>query len=788
MAIKCSTCHQPFDHYDQLVLHIRNAKHLPGKLENQINIDYQKEIVCLTLSFVKLLVTAASKNPLNNQSASTPLRNVETNKTNAVGIFPNHKNKSRSKRSRPNGNNRAGAKSADNDTDEFVKSYIKKFLPNSKPKINFHSMTEYSRHFTTLSFLQDITDNPRNITDKKDFKIIWNEEQALKNKEYQIILTSERGMVKKMQDPDMLHLVSNPFIYELTIFMFNEIGQLWAGYVYRDEAIKDKNTQINHINLTIKLYDWNDKPLPRGQDTCGLKIYPASVQVTRMLNAMHCFSNTMLENIILGKNPIYMDIYNNSTVDKLENKMLNESQRRAVFTSLYNPVTFLQGPPGTGKTSAIYEIVVQLLQSNEYPILVTAASNVSVDNIAEKLMKSHPETLIRIPATQKLAEYDRKHPLASICLHHMVYDLLTPEQQRIADRLYHKDVASIDKCEFDSFCNARKKKSIEILSAHKVIFATTTVAGGGQIKSLPQVRVVLIDEATQSAEPATLIPLALPRLKKVVVVGDDKQLSCLSEIKSLSMSMFERLLLNNTCANPLMLDTQYRMHPQISEFPRLQFYKGKLTDGISSSERQEIGITHPLYFWDTDGDAPESPIQNKKKADKGFTYVNPFEVAYVQLVLRTLIQDKKINPSRIGVITSYAGQRDVISSNLLQDRIINPDAEKLKQEVDLVNQRVRSAKGATINFVAGIMIATVDAFQGREKDIIVMSCVRSNVDGSIGFLKDERRLNVSLTRAKYSMILIGDVECLKRRGKVWRNYFEFLKTKGAIHKETEFVY
>lgn len=329
---------------------------------------------------------------------------------------------------------------------------------------------------------------------------------------------------------------------------------------------------------------------------------------------------------------------------------------------------------------------------------------------------------------------------------------------------------------------------MEILSAHKVIFATTTVAGGGQIKSLPQVRVVLIDEATQSAEPATLIPLALPRFKKVVVVGDDKQLSCLSEIKSLSMSMFERLLLNNTCANPLMLDTQYRMHPQISEFPRLQFYKGKLTDGISSSERQEIGITHPLYFWDTDGDAPESPIQNKKKADKGFTYVNPFEVAYVQLVLRTLIQDKKINPSRIGVITSYAGQRDVISSNLLQDRIINPDAEKLKQEVDLVNQRVRSAKGATINFVAGIMIATVDAFQGREKDIIVMSCVRSNVDGSIGFLKDERRLNVALTRAKYSMILIGDVECLKRGGKVWRNYFEFLKTKGAIHKETEFVY
>ena len=84
------------------------------------------------------------------------------------------------------------------------------------------------------------------------------------------------------------------------------------------------------------------------------------------------------------------------------------------------------------------------------------------------------------------------------------------------------------------------------------------------------------------------------------------------------------------------------------------------------------------------------------------------------------------------------------------------------------------------------MIASIDAFQGREKDFMIMSCVRSNNQGTIGFLKDERRLNVALTRAKYGLIMIGDVNCLKKGDKLWKEYMQYLEEKGLIH--TQLIY
>lgn len=154
------------------------------------------------------------------------------------------------------------------------------------------------------------------------------------------------------------------------------------------------------------------------------------------------------------------------------------------------------------------------------------------------------------------------------------------------------------------------------------------------------------------------------------------------------------------------------------------------------------------------------------------------EVTRLEKVLEPLIYDKGITRSRIGVIKPYRGQRDLISATLVKSDAVNPDRADGRIEVDR-DDFFNESKPVTIHMVADIMIASVDAFQGREKDFLVMSCVRSNAKKKIGFLSDARRMNVALTRARCGLILVGDVACL--RGVVlWLKYPDHLEERISV--------
>ena len=149
-----------------------------------------------------------------------------------------------------------------------------------------------------------------------------------------------------------------------------------------------------------------------------------------------------------------------------------------------NAITVLQGPPGTGKTSTIFEIILQLLDSlNTYPILVVAASNIAIDNIAEKLKPKHEKNILRIVANEKEREYNRSHPLASICLHHKVYDGLPSRYQMVIDEL-KRGPPTIGATAFKKFQSDQFELTKTLVAQAKVIFTTTVVAGGNQLKSV----------------------------------------------------------------------------------------------------------------------------------------------------------------------------------------------------------------------------------------------------------------------------------------------------------------
>ncbi|RCK58802.1 putative ATP-dependent RNA helicase ECM32 [Candida viswanathii] len=671
--------------------------------------------------------------------------------------------------------------------DLVLPSYITKFHPSPKPKLTYDSLNEYFKEISFNVFLEDQLTNELNILDSSNFTISWYEDQDKKNNQYQLHIPMDPDVTDKFVSHKLKKFKKNPFLVDQTIFLILNDEIMWSGYIATaDEVASKKGRRVKKdvIELIIVLHPWT-QPLPRTVHVSNLKILPASQPVSRVLNAMKTLNNASFTKMILGKEPIRQIDFRNFI--KFQGQSLNDSQKKGVQSVLNNSITVLQGPPGTGKTSTIYEIILQLLNSlNTYPILVVAASNIAIDNIAEKLMTNHEKDILRITAGEKERDYNRSHPLASICLHHKIYDAMPMRYQQVMDEMKRGMAPTIGATSYKKFAQERFFLSNQIVTQAKVVLATPVVAGG--IKSLNNVRVVIIDEATQSSEPTTLIPLALPSVEKLVLVGDQKQLSCFSLIPNLSLSLFERVLLNGTYKTPHMLDTQYRMHPDISEFSRNRFYGGLLKDGIDASARHIEGVTSsPLYFWDTKGNAREQSVRNFLREDRGYTYTNRDEIAYIKQVIRTLIITKGVRRDQIGIVTPYSGQRDLISSMLVKDDVINPSNEQMKTEVDIDDLK-NDSKPVTIHIVSGIMIASIDAFQGREKDFMIMSCVRSNTNGVIGFLRDERRLNVALTRAKYALIMIGDVECLKRGDKLWKDYLEYLESKKAIHDDDVFVY
>jgi hypothetical protein len=201
----------------------------------------------------------------------------------------------------------------------------------------------------------------------------------------------------------------------------------------------------------------------------------------------------------------------------------------------------------------------------------------------------------------------------------------------------------------------------------------------------------------------------------------------------LHQSLFERLVFLGV--RPIRLEVQYRMHPCLSEFPSQTFYDGSLQNGVTLNERVYLGLDFPwprqdlpLFFYNSTG-AEEISVS-------GTSYLNRTEASNIEKLVTYLLKCG-LKQTQIGVITPYEGQRAYITQLLTRHAVLN--GQQAYTEIE---------------------IASVDAFQGREKDFILLSCVRSNQHQGIGFLNDPRRLNVALTRARYGLVVCGNARVL----------------------------
>lgn len=413
--------------------------------------------------------------------------------------------------------------------------------------------------------------------------------------------------------------------------------------------------------------------------------------------------------------------------------------------------------------------------------------------------------VLRILSDSKESAYNMSHPLGKICLHNIVHNMLPPDL-REAERLMRQRGKSAISVATERKLFQTKMALVNTVVAQAQIICTTNItAGGRQLKSIKEVPTVIMDESTQSSEATTLVPLSLPGIKTFLFVGDEKQLSSFSNIPQLEMSLFERILMNDTCGEPQMLDTQYRMHPDISEFSIRKVYNSRLLNGVTAADKEWPGIAHPLFFYQCDqgyeeracgggngrGGSAAAMGVGPASGGGGFSYQNRSECDAILEVLYRLHVEKRVPLSSIGVITAYSGQRDLLSEVLLSDPVINPRREALVRETDedeFLNPQAyagHDAQSHVVNAVNKLQIATVDSFQGHEKPFIIFSCVRNNADCKIGFLADKRRLNVALTRAKNGLVIVGNAHVLRSGNTIWTDFVRFLDARNAIHETLE---
>ena len=265
------------------------------------------------------------------------------------------------------------------------------------------------------------------------------------------------------------------------------------------------------------------------------------------------------------------------------------------------------------------------------------------------------------------------------------------------------------------------------------VVCCTYIGSGGDILDNTNFERVLVDEATQATEPAVLVPLTRA-CRQLVLVGDHCQLpptvlSTRAEEEGLGVPLFSRMV---ACGvPPFMLDTQYRMHPGIAIFPSDLFYGGKLLNGVSPPERRPLnGFPWPREEFPV----AFAPVPHGVEVDDGVSKMNEAEAAAACDAVSALLAGGQCTSSDIAVVTPYAAQ-------------------------------VRLIRRLTRKLVRGppyVEVSSTDGFQGREKEAVIFSAVRSNDYGAVGFVSDWRRVNVSFTRARRALIVIGNDMTLRR--------------------------
>ena len=425
---------------------------------------------------------------------------------------------------------------------------------------------------------------------------------------------------------------------------------------------------------------------------------------------------------------------------------LNKTQEKAVNEVLWTKdVMVVHGPPGTGKTTTLVEAINETLR-RESQVLVCAQSNMAVDWISEQLVDRGIPVLrvgnpTRVNDKMLSFTYERKfegHPeYPQLWSLRKAIREMRAKRKRGSDS-YHQQLDRLKSraTELEVRINA------EIFQEARVIACTLTGAANRVLDGM-KFTTLFIDEAAQALEAACWIPIR--KVSRVIFAGDHQQLpptvKSIAALKAgLGKTLMERIVENKPEVVTL-LQVQYRMNDQIMQFSSKEFYDGKLQTAPEIKYRGILDYDNPISWYNTD-DLPDDIESKEEFVGESFGRINKAEAEltlqhlelYYGRIGKQRILDERID---VGIISPYRAQVQLLRRMIKKREFFKPYRHL-------------------------ISVNTVDGFQGQERDVIILSLVRSNDEGQIGFLRDLRRMNVAITRARMKIIILGSVGTLTK--------------------------
>ena len=490
-----------------------------------------------------------------------------------------------------------------------------------------------------------------------------------------------------------------------------------------------------------------------------------------MKDAIHALINTkehhhmVLRDGISNQDDFAYSTRNYNTDNIADN--INPSQQTAIKGVMNTGhLGIIHGPPGTGKTTTLVTLIKTLL-NNEKRILVCAPSNNAVDLLASKLdaagikvsrvgnVTRISDDLAHVTVVEKLRNHDDWQHIKKVKIEATKARKIAGNFKRKFGSKEREDRNAMYKeaRDLQKWAKDLENKLVESILHDSQVVATTLIGTQQRMISDMQFDTVIIDEASQALEAECWV--AILKAKRVIMAGDHMQLPpTIKSSKAIEMGLEETILNRMTACikDSYTLGIQYRMNEKILSFPNKKFYGGKLLSHISNSTHLIQERDEPLIWIDTSGCGFEeqTSTEHRSKWNEGEYFI--LREHFIQ-------QIEKYEGFSIGIIAPYAQQVRYIKSQVSEDESIR---------------------------VHDVTINSIDGFQGQEKDVIYISLVRSNESGELGFLKDLRRLNVAITRAKKKLIIIGDVATLSS-DQTFLELLEHVEKHGLYQSAWEYM-